>query len=478
MASKPTATHKVTAESCEGPNPRMRYVNVCGRKKDGTDGSVRLSRLVMGTDHLGNQWAQQDFPKKKAFLGIDCEKIDKERLKDHAHSMFRSAAAAGINIFDTSPIYVEDIEFTLGSWIRSQENPDLFVLSKGGFPFDDGPGTYRSCFRVKINGNSRIGTHEEIVANLKEEMHGTEEKKGTLDHLSGAMLLFWIMHRDDIRYLDFKPVADVDQSGVIDEKDKKIAALTILEAISDDRLRNYYEWTGVSNWSSERIEEILLAAASRPDLAQPMINSPYFSLFEMDDKNYTIHSGGVQVTHAEMMDENFQKGIIIIPYSPLGGFPIFDSLERDKGEEEITEAKVWERAAEVAAKLDKAGVDEAGDRYWGNVWEAIFTKVNHERFRRVYEASTYFLVNGNDFTVDQWVNAWVLAHPRTDLLAIGPLDKEELNRTVDCFELADVLKHRPDILHWICLGTTDLDGVNKLATCRELETCRELADRF
>ena len=41
----------------------------------------------------------------------------------------------------------------------------------------------------------------------------------------------------------------------------------------------------------------------------------------------TIHAGGIQVTHKEMMDENFQKGIKIMPYSPLGGFSIFDKPE-------------------------------------------------------------------------------------------------------------------------------------------------------
>jgi len=40
-----------------------------------------------------------------------------------------------------------------------------------------------------------------------------------------------------------------------------------------------------------------------------MINSPYFSLFEMSDQ--TIHALGSQVTHAEMMDPNFLAGIKI-----------------------------------------------------------------------------------------------------------------------------------------------------------------------
>jgi len=186
-----------------------------------------------------------------------------------------------------------------------------------------------------------------------------------------------------------------------------------------------------------------------------MINSPYFSLFEMNDEIFTIHSGGVQVSHAEMMDKNFQKGILIMPYSPLGGFPIFDSLIRLEGKEEIIEGQVWEEAKQEAAKLDKVN-----DRFWGNVSEAIFTEANKERFERVYAASTYFKLNGEDFTVDQWVNAWVLAHPRTDLLAIGPIEEDQLNRTVDSLKLADSLKQRHDILHWIFQGTTDLAGKN------------------
>lgn len=441
MKSTATTSDKVMGKSSKGSSQKcMQYVKLCGRNKDGTEKCVYLSRLVMGTDHLGTQWVQESFPEKEKFKGKD-GKIDQTLVNNHARKMFESAVSAGINMFDTSPIYEGGIEYTLGNWIHGKGGPnnnndrsdDLYVLSKGGFPYDIGPGEYRSRFRVEEGNSSRIGNHEEVVANLAEEMYWSHK------NLHGV-ILFWIMHRDDIRYENYQKIEDFTQDGKIDEHDKQITALKILEAISDNeertievitsegerkdllagvesrKLRDHYQWTGVSNWSSKRVEEILEAADSHPNLAQPMINSPYFSLFEMDEK-FTIHSGGVQVKHAEMMNKNFQKDILIMPYSPLGGFPIFDSLIRLEGKEEITEGDVWEKARQEAAKLDIVK-----DRYWGNAYEAIFTDANKGRFERVYAASTYFTLNGKDFTVDQWVNAWVLAHPRTDLLAIGPIE--------------------------------------------------------
>ena len=75
----------------------------------------------------------------------------------------------------------------------------------------------------------------------------------------------------------------------------------------------------------------------------------------MAEEIFTIHSGGVQVTHGDMKKkkDEFQNGIKIMPCSPLGGF---DIVERG-----------WERAKEEAYRLHKTK-----DRYWGNVWEAIF----------------------------------------------------------------------------------------------------------
>src|SRR5262245_1479633 len=109
----------------------MEYVDVCNREHI----CKKFSRLIMGTDHLGqSDWTQDGQPGK----------TDEEVFK-----VLDEAAHLGINFFDTAPIYVGSIENRLGKWRASRKdaalqdsfyaskelNPDrrLYALSKGGF---------------------------------------------------------------------------------------------------------------------------------------------------------------------------------------------------------------------------------------------------------------------------------------------------------------------------------------------------------
>ena len=182
--------------------------------------------------------------------------------------------------------------------------------------------------------------------------------------------------------------------------------------------------TGLSNWETDRIDESQKVVSKDKRLSRPMLNSPYFSLLEMSPK-VSIHSGGVQVKHVDMMDANFQKGIKIMPYSPLGGFGGVSVIEHG-----------WEKAKEIAWELKKKD-----DRYWGHVYDAIFHEENEQRYKRVVKFTEDFnRKNGSSYTVDQMMNAYVLAHPRTDFLALGPLSVKQLKRTVGALELAKKLK--------------------------------------
>jgi aryl-alcohol dehydrogenase-like predicted oxidoreductase len=244
------------------------------------------------------------------------------------------------------------------------------------------------------------------------------------------------MHRDDLDYEGYESI-----------ESRQTPVDTILAALSDQQIRNKYTWIGISNWETERVNKALHASDKGKNVLQPVITSPYFSLFEMDEEEFTIHSGGVQVTHDEMMDEEFQHGIKIMPYSPLGGFNI---VERG-----------WEKAKEAAMKLDKSG-----DRYWGNVWEAIFDEKNEKRYHRAQEVLQQLndLSHGQNYTLDQLLHAYVLAHPRVDLLAVGPLKPEHLSRTVQSLSLADRLKNYPAILDYLYNGTNKQDAFRNLDT--------------
>lgn len=395
-----------------GLSPAMEYVEISGKS---------FSRIVMGTDHLlQGDWTKQGQP---------------QPTDEEAFRVLDEAARLGINFFDTSPIYVGDAENRLGKWKKSRPDLKLYVLSKGGFPFDlfwakrleagshsrelkatlikdgilasaDGtalknvpPGTYASRL---------YGSHEQIASRVSEELGHT------LKNLNDDIAVY-LMHRDDGDAVRFDEV-----------KRDKTPVRTIMEALANPKVGNKFGLLGWSNWETERVDESVRLAKADGKLPKPVLNSPYFSLFEMADKR-SIHALGVQVTHKQMMDPDFQKGIKIMPYSPLGGFSILDKPEPK-----------WENAkADAKKKFDD------GDPYWQNVYPSIFTPANEARWHRVVAFTKAFnQKHGSAWTVDQMMNAYALAHPRTDLLAIGALTIEQVRRTVASLELAKQLKPR------------------------------------
>jgi aryl-alcohol dehydrogenase-like predicted oxidoreductase len=216
------------------------------------------------------------------------------------------------------------------------------------------------------------------------------------------------MHRDDA---DFFNYAKVERP--------QTPASTILAALAAPELRSKYKMTGVSNWDTPRVNEALAAADRDPALPRPVLSSPYFSLLEMS--SITIHSGGVQVKHAEMTDPAFQNGIKIMTYSPLGGFNIVQ--------------QGWENA-----RLAALALKEGGDRYWSNAYAAIFHDANKKRFERALRFTEKFnAAHGTHYTVDQTLNAYVLAHSRVDLLAIGPLTVQQLRQSVEALQFSKQL---------------------------------------
>ncbi|HAZ13417.1 MAG: hypothetical protein A2X86_14665 [Bdellovibrionales bacterium GWA2_49_15] len=423
--------------SCSSPISRnlssddatdMEYVNLC----DQHGACKKFSRLIMGTDHLvqGN-WTGAGQP---------------EISEDEAGRVLDEAAKLGINLFDTSPIYVGGVEYKLGRWIKSRAqiikddsfyyhrnlNPDreLYALSKGGFPFDLfyskklERGTHSpellSALRknqIPISSSNQLqnvppGTYASRLYGSEEQIteRVAEEMGHTLQNLNGQITIY-LMHRDDGDYLRFSEV-----------KRQKTPVKNIMQALSSEKISSKIGFLGWSNWQTGRVNESIQAAEQDSSLTKPLLNSPYFSLFEMTGQ--TIHAGGVQVTHKEMMDPNFQKGIKIMPYSPLGGFSILDKPEPK-----------WDNAMKAA----KEKYDQ-GDAYWQNVFHAIFTPANKARFERVVQFTTAFnREHDTHFTIDQMMNAYVLAHKRTNFLAVGPITADQLRRTVASLKLARML---------------------------------------
>jgi aryl-alcohol dehydrogenase-like predicted oxidoreductase len=442
----------------------MEYTEVC----DPQGNCRKLSRLVMGTDHLiQGDWTGHGEP---------------ELTLEQAFQVFDAASKLGINFFDSSPIYVGGVEYDLGAWKKSRAddvqrpdwyatprlNPDrrIYLLSKGGFPFDlyyaksleagnHAPalietlvkqGVLKSVPTLPISAplalqNVPAGTYvsrlygsvSEIVARIEVELgHTIGNDRGDID--------VWLMHRDDGDAVGFQAV---DRP--------KTPVTTILQALADPKLRPHYGLLGWSNWEPARIEESLQLAAANPKFPKPVINSPYFSLFEMSAR--TIHALGVQVTHDQMMDPGFLKGVKIMPYSPLGGFSI---LDRD--------APAWE-TAKAAAKAKF----EQGDAYWRNVYPSVFTAENEIRYHRVDELTrAYNFAHGTGYTIDQMINAYALAHPRTDLLAVGAITVEQVRRTVGALALSKKL--HPGFLEYLYRGTAHAEVTTLLENFRA-STC-------
>jgi aryl-alcohol dehydrogenase-like predicted oxidoreductase len=400
----------------------------------------------MGTDHL----AQGDW----VFNG------QSEPSEEQIFAVLDEAARLGINFFDTAPIYVGGIENKLGKWLNSRRqslsqesfyynsdlNPDkkVYLLSKGGFPFDLyyakklEAGTHSEALKKVLRENQVLGANVSPAADrslpLSNVPAGTyasriygdtaqitkrvSEEVGHTKANLGSDLVVYLMHRDDGDYFKFNEV-----------KRDKMPVQSIMKALSDNKLSDQYALLGWSNWETDRVNQSVQVAASDASLRKPTFNSAYFSLFEMSSRS--IHAGGVQVTHSDMMNPNFQKGVMQGPYSPLGGFSILDKPEPR-----------WENAKRSAREKY-----DAGDAYWQNVFYSVFTEANEARFNRVESFTKKFNNEHNtSYTIDQMINAYALAHKRTDFLTVGPVTVEELRRTVGSLKLSRMLTEK-DLEH-------------------------------
>jgi aryl-alcohol dehydrogenase-like predicted oxidoreductase len=372
----------------------MEYVTL--GSSDDSSGQVSVSRLIMGTDHLG--------------------KIPPDQII----AVLNEAVRLGINVFDTAPIYVNGIEETLGRWMSTRPE-ELHVITKGGFPYDNGPGTYES--RLK-------GTPSEMAGAIQEEIDGSFER------LNKRKILIYLMHRDDGSFKDYErtrepqtPVGDIQRS---------------LKTCS---ICGKFKMFGVSNWRPHRVNKAKENASNDPLMLDPVANSPYFSILQMSD--VTIHSGGEQVKHNEMNDPEFQPGVKIMSYSPLGGFSIF--------------SRPWAEAKQAALDLKNQG-----DRYWGHVFDSIFHDANEARFNRVVKFTNDFNRSyGTSYTPDQVANAYVLAHKRADFLIIGPRSVAQLRRTVDSLALSKRLT-QDDLDHLFDNSKTPHFHPSRVRFCQRL----------
>lgn len=439
----------------------MDYISVVGN-----DGVTRqFSKLIMGTDHLAqSDWVTdgQPAPSKEAIFEI----LDE-------------AVRNGMNVIDTSPIYAGGIEHIVGEWLQSRKdqiksdsfylhpklNPDrkIYVFSKAGFPQDlfwskhlDGQ-TYSKELIAELKeknilakdalSNSQVELNNVPPGSYASRLFGSKDQvkiriQDELQHIVGNLgesLTVLYMHRDDFDSVNFE-VTPRDQNKVE----------IILSALSDPEISNHFTLLGLSNWTDDRVMDSLKVSNQNQGLIKPIFNSPYFSLFEMSERS--IHARGIQIKHADLLKPEFQKGIFLAPYSPLGGFSILDKTD-----------PIWENAKRAAyQKFVK------GDPYWKNVYHSVFTDENAIRFGRAKEMAKEFSKKLNRMvTVDQIVNAYALSFSRIDFLTVGAITTEQLRRTVESLELSKLFSDQ----HRVKLYTVDkkelTDYINKML-CRSI----------
>jgi aryl-alcohol dehydrogenase-like predicted oxidoreductase len=408
----------------------------------GPNGQVMMfSRLIMGTDHLAQaNWSGENQP---------------QPTEEMIFRVLDEAVKNGMNVIDTSPIYVGNIENLVGKWLKLRReaiksdnfyadpslNPDrkIYVISKAGFPFDlyyskELPAGTHSEELLKAlrekgilsatstnNQSARLnnvppysyasrlyGDLDQIVARLLEEVGHTVSNLGQPPDVL-------LMHRDDGDIVDGKEIAR-----------HKTSVETIMKALSSSPLADKFKILGWSNWEVGRIAESLVLSDTNPNYKRPIFNSPYFSLLEERGKQ-TIHSLGTEVEHPELVGHRILReksgyldGIFLSPYSPLGGFSILD--------------RPWE-----AAKADAERKFRDGDAYWRHVYQTIFTPENEMRYQRALaftkKLNSQYRAN---YTIDQVMNAYALAHKRLDFVTVGPISVEQVQRTVAALPLSKI----------------------------------------
>lgn len=139
---------------------------------------------------------------------------------DASFALLDAYAEAGGTMVDTAAVYSDWLpaieagcsEKTIGRWLRARPSTSMLVATKGGHPDLARP------LHPRLNGPAL--------------RHDVEQ---SLDRLGLSALPLWLTHRDD-------PSLPVSE---------------IVDAVEALRAEGLVQWYGVSNWSTERLTEVI-----------------------------------------------------------------------------------------------------------------------------------------------------------------------------------------------------------------------------
>lgn len=269
--------------------------------------------------------------------------------KDVVFEILDKYVELGGNTIDTSRIYgIGKSETIISMWLKSRRNRnDMVIINKGGHHYVDDKG---------IHYPERRRVRPETI---------TQDLMDSLDTMDVDFFDIYLIHRDD---------PDVPVGELVD-------------ALQEHKNAGYIKAYGVSNWSTQRIEEANQYAVSK-GYSGIVVNSPSLSLAQVNEPRWI----GCIYTDNEYIKWHEKSQIPVLSWaSQSSGFFLCLSTP------------------EKILKSDLARV------YYNNA--------NLERFNR---ASQLAKQKGEQFTANNIALAYVLNQQFPICAVIGPQKVEEL----------------------------------------------------
>ncbi|RAS81152.1 aldo/keto reductase [Priestia endophytica] len=288
-------------------------------------------------------------------LGTSSFSLDRRAL---SFKMLDAFVEQGGNTIDTAYLYGQgNAELTLGMWLEERQNrKDMIIISKGGHHFVNKNGLHDG---QKKRVNTKDITHDLMIS---------------LERLKTDYIDLYLLHRDD-------PSVPVE---------------ILMDMLQDFKNSGHIKAFGVSNWSTERIEEAN-KYADKKGYNRLLVNSPSFSLAQINEPRWP---GTVYV---DKTDLKWHKKM---------NFPLFS----------------W--ASQASGFF--TGRFSPEDKSNKDIVRVYYNDTNWERFRRANELAKQ---KGTKYKANHIALAFVLNQSFPSCAVIGPQNIEELNSSIQALEI-------------------------------------------
>lgn len=274
-----------------------------------------------------------------------------------AFAVLDAALGEGINTFDTALVYAYDdasVDALLGRWIASHGNrSDVVLMAKGCHPM--APDWEASRVRP------------ELVA---------KDVSATLERMQLDRLDVWSFHRDD----------------------PSVAVAELVEAANAEIARGAIGAWGVSNWTTDRIDQANTHAGSA-GLAAPVANSAHFSLLDQVQPPWDNVETLTGHRNRDALEFHVHHNMAVVAWSALCG-------------------------GMLSSHLSRTEIEGATDGHLSEVNRSYGSEENWQRRARAEE-----LAASHGVTLSQIAIAWLLASELAPLAIVGGASPAEVSDT-------------------------------------------------